>query len=1167
MDLLGIQEWNLDSSLQPAKYLLPKLPSKAKSRLNHHGFREQDSKIAEERFKKLKAKIDSLNQSEEQLWEDQQQRLRSSADEKLSDASRTQKEADAMDSSVPEDVKNLYAEATHEFQETQNSLKAALGNLGKEGQCSSLETTAQQLLGMQREKEVAAFRKILLKQEMANLMAGAGLRNRNGASSRGRVLKAIEPVAANDEGEGSERAEDQEDDKPVNETDRWRMRMLELELEIQDRENCICDRDADIKRLNEYSKELERRCREEKNHQIMTRLGQMRKEKREAKLQRLKETILVRQYRYYHGSEITLRKRSHQTMMGHHHEGVFESRIATDSSLNKEDNSTEPRSLKVLERLISDAQILETCIQKIQEHCKKLEDVINLKQVLEKELELERKWLDYSKGVNSVKPDDNPITHLIDKYFFSSGISNRGFYDSLERDEFRVLVVAPAPEPFYPLVCKLETWPITNAKSTQQQYAALSYVWGRDELYNGRIYLLPSDSTLNLSDSKEWGSAIKNATPVPIRNNLFRALLRLRRHGHQAQPVALWVDFLCIDQENSDEKTYQLPKMVDIYRNAGNVCIWLGESDDDGRSDEAMEFISTIVDLAVSDHLAHDKSQARKWYALGELMRDRWFSRRWVVQEIALAKEATVHCGGSIVRWSDFADAASLLVSNQETIRSLFDLSEWREGQKTLGDVDSFGASILLEATNNLFRRKPNGDIKKPIKTIESLVTSLRTFDTGDQRDLIYSLVGIAEDTSYEIWNHNPGHGHENPFEFKVDYSQSKVAVYNNFTRFCVSSSGSLDIICRPWAMLPEDGATLPSWIPLLSNSEFGVPEEVYSGRKNGEILVGPAGSPNYEASGKTRFDGTFELPETSRQVSRIRSRGNKATSPPKDEGGILIARGFRLARIGGVSPRNTGGLIFRESLEMLGWEGFKRDTVSVPDIIWRTLVADRDQGGHVPPLWYQKACLRCLEIADKFNNGYLNIGQLLQDQSDMVRKYLTRVRNVTWNRCFFTADIPSVKRGSHQDVISSRSSQATTLENIDAQDTRVIYGLEEDSRGAEEETENGYIWFVSQENSRESGIHIVFMSSGLIENREEEEEDDDEEVPTTSFGLCPPNTQAGDLICILYGCTVPVILREGPDGYMELVGEAYVHGQMDGEAMEEFQENDAWEEEEFRIR
>lgn len=51
-------------------------------------------------------------------------------------------------------------------------------------------------------------------------------------------------------------------------------------------------------------------------------------------------------------------------------------------------------------------------------------------------------------------------------------------------------------------------------------------------------------------------------------------------------------------------------------------------------------------------------------------------------------------------------------------------------------------------------------------------------------------------------------------------------------------------------------------------------------------------------------------------------------------------------------------------------------------------------------------------------------------------------------------------------------------------------------------------------------------------------------------IGMAPPETKKGDVVCLLLGCRVPVVLRERIEGGYELVGEAYVHGVMKGEAM-----------------
>ena len=56
-------------------------------------------------------------------------------------------------------------------------------------------------------------------------------------------------------------------------------------------------------------------------------------------------------------------------------------------------------------------------------------------------------------------------------------------------------------------------------------------------------------------------------------------------------------------------------------------------------------------------------------------------------------------------------------------------------------------------------------------------------------------------------------------------------------------------------------------------------------------------------------------------------------------------------------------------------------------------------------------------------------------------------------------------------------------------------------------------------------------------------------------LGLAPDGAQEGDLICIIFGCSVPVVLRKivsdemTGEHYYELVGDCYIHGMMDGEA------------------
>lgn len=54
-------------------------------------------------------------------------------------------------------------------------------------------------------------------------------------------------------------------------------------------------------------------------------------------------------------------------------------------------------------------------------------------------------------------------------------------------------------------------------------------------------------------------------------------------------------------------------------------------------------------------------------------------------------------------------------------------------------------------------------------------------------------------------------------------------------------------------------------------------------------------------------------------------------------------------------------------------------------------------------------------------------------------------------------------------------------------------------------------------------------------------------------LGLAPPDAREGDTVCILHGCSVPVVLRAitGDENYYVLIGECFLYGMMDGEALD----------------
>ena len=146
-----------------------------------------------------------------------------------------------------------------------------------------------------------------------------------------------------------------------------------------------------------------------------------------------------------------------------------------------------------------------------------------------------------------------------------------------------------------------------QAKERLKRYDALSWSWGGHDAPVSFIYIVKDHITYK----KE------------VKEELVHALRALRRRNRGR---LLWVDAICINQENIEEKNHQVEMMADIYGRAECVRVWLGP--EYGDSAVAIEFIKTeILRLENFDKLCEDKSNSQKWIALLNLMQRPWFSR------------------------------------------------------------------------------------------------------------------------------------------------------------------------------------------------------------------------------------------------------------------------------------------------------------------------------------------------------------------------------------------------------------------------------------------------------------------------------------------------------------------------------------------------------------
>lgn len=162
-------------------------------------------------------------------------------------------------------------------------------------------------------------------------------------------------------------------------------------------------------------------------------------------------------------------------------------------------------------------------------------------------------------------------------------------YTSLEGapGAIRILILLPGSSD-EELECQLEE----TSLGADPSYVALSHVWDNyiDSGLDGRV------KAANFA--KVFVRC--NGRLVPISANLYSALRRLR---DKLNPVRLWVDMLCIDQDDIEERNHQVTLMRQIYERSQEVIIWLGDIFPDSFDHQEFFAFALISRLAAGAHI------------------------------------------------------------------------------------------------------------------------------------------------------------------------------------------------------------------------------------------------------------------------------------------------------------------------------------------------------------------------------------------------------------------------------------------------------------------------------------------------------------------------------------------------------------------------------------
>ncbi|KAL1387573.1 heterokaryon incompatibility protein-domain-containing protein [Phyllosticta capitalensis] len=367
----------------------------------------------------------------------------------------------------------------------------------------------------------------------------------------------------------------------------------------------------------------------------------------------------------------------------------------------------------------------------------------------------------------------------------------------------RVLVVEPGHFDA-PIKGSFQILSLENASEKGSGFDVLSYCWGEASA-QAEITMAPS-----------WDSSrARTEFSLYIPCTVEKAIRRLRDAENQ---LRIWVDSICINQNDDKEKAAQVNIMDQIYGVANTVHIWLGDGhavteialrtvrdiydvmnqfcrrlehgqiqcrvrpEEDHRMSVAgrRKVLDDVIAPSMNDlydipSLAMDASTKELDTIAGQkmvviiehLFSEPWFQRVWVVQEALRAREAVLHCGEQKVQWKELVSVTLFLDAKRDHARG-----DWWKHQER---------SWLLPMWHTLLASLE--DAFQP-GILEILIGAM-DFKATKPRDKLFALYSFARETSKidEVGD-----------DIKPNYEKTEPQVFADFTRWWIAKYQSLNI-------------------------------------------------------------------------------------------------------------------------------------------------------------------------------------------------------------------------------------------------------------------------------------------------------------------------------------------------------------------------------------
>ncbi|KAH7402192.1 hypothetical protein DE146DRAFT_457811 [Phaeosphaeria sp. MPI-PUGE-AT-0046c] len=595
----------------------------------------------------------------------------------------------------------------------------------------------------------------------------------------------------------------------------------------------------------------------------------------------------------------------------------------------------------------------------------------------------------------------------------------------------------------------------------------------------------------------------------------------------------LWIDAICINQSDKEEKALQVAMMGEIYESAEHVAVWLGREFHDhhdttedllngvwrlelareagSMSEDALE---TLINDPV-DTLTKSNTKARvaaidwmntlgivfieEWFLSLPIYQRTWFQRAWILQEVLKASKLTVVCGPYLVPWDMF----TLMSCTIECCRLLL-------GQGNLSSA--FGSStdnrstILSRGVLSLLNDPQHDEI--PAVSLErwrrsyrcghglpmlSALSLSRNQITTDPRDKVFSVLSFSSIGQTAL---------EGPQTITPDYTISSRHLYTQVAKRLIASHGPC-VLSLSGMQSASSIEGLPSWVPNLDDS----------------LHVRPRG---------INVKQLHNAP-----ISRVSSRRGsmshsfQSLEPRVTAQNELIVRAFvhdQITEVASSGLNNVGENLYglKRWVEILSKLGLQPDQRR--DTLLRTLSehSSRSQpsindANFIGWLKFVTFC-SILGHQDEFRTHSRSFGQepdiYYHEWTERPQSHIVALVDVAVE--LFAALGISLPVGT---IVEWKDAETYSSEvgNLRYYYTEMI----------EEALSFGHIL-----RDHDPSRRLLVTST------------------CTVLGTGPQDVQVGDVICAINGATVPYVLREMRDGKFQLVGEAFLCGVEDLEQM-----------------